>query len=245
MEKAFELMYQRLSSLLVENLDLKRGYLLLEAGCGNGQLTIPLAQKLNGIKDDMRMVALDSDSGPYKESLGILKRKLRELKLQRCVKVACDDVRIMKSVENESVDVIVSNELLCDLDREGLKKAMQQFYRVLKPNGQMAHGELSPVPENYAQALLIEADMNSQETAQPRPPWFSPYSDEVASVMHQTGFTDIRSVYFETKIRMNYSMAVSKLREWSVLPTFIQKHSVEIQKHGLEFPMEHVIFCKK
>ncbi|MDI6690475.1 MAG: class I SAM-dependent methyltransferase [Candidatus Bathyarchaeota archaeon] len=103
----------------------------------------------------------------------------------------------MKAMDDESVDLIISNELFCDLDRKGLKNALKEFYRILKHNGQMAHGELNPVAENVAQRLVIEADSFSMETLTQKYEWFSPFSDEVVVLMHRMGFKDITGKYFE------------------------------------------------
>jgi len=238
-------MYERLVSLLVRSMDFKRASVILEAGCGKGELTVPLAMRVRKIGRDIRIVALDSSVGPYEGDADVLKKNLQEQGLQERVTPIAEDVRNMKSIESESVDIVLSHELLCDLDRKGLERAMGEFHRVLKAKGQMAHGELSPVPENEAQQLLIEADANSVETTRPKPEWFSPYSDEVAAVMHKTGFKKIGTIYFETKIRLDYEMAIARLRDWKIAPAFIQKRSGDIRKFGLELPMEHVIFCEK
>lgn len=245
MEKAFNLMYDRLASFLVENLDFRKVSIILEAGCGKGQLTIPLVKEIRKINDDFRVIALDLSSGPYEEHLEVLKKKAQGEKLQKIVAVVNGDVRDMNSIENESIDIALSNELFCDMDRNSLEKTIKEFYRILKPNGQMAHGELSPVPENEAQRLVIEANAYSLETTQPKPKWFSPYSDEVAALMHKTGFRNIRTKYFETNIKMGYDMAVKALKQWSTDPAFIKKKSKTLRKFGLEYPMEHVIFCEK
>jgi ubiquinone/menaquinone biosynthesis C-methylase UbiE len=245
LEEAFQRMYERVVSLLVQNLDYKRASVILEAGCGKGQLTVPLARRTRKTGKNIRIIALDTSVGPYRGHLNVLKKNLRKEKLQDLVVPVLADVRNMKSVHNESVDILLSHELLCDLDRRGLEKAMREFYRVLKPGGQMAHAELSPVPENEAQELLIEADANSLETSEPRPEWFSPFSDEVAAIMHKTGFKNVNVGYFETEIRMKYETAIATLRQWKIAPAFIKNRSGDIRKFGLEFPMEHVIFCEK
>ena len=245
MEKAFSLMYERLASFLVNNLDFRRASVVLEAGCGKGQLTIPLVKKVRKIKKDLRIIAVDISSGPYEGNFDVLKRNLQEEKLQGFVLPVNCDVRDMKSIKNESVDIVFSNELFCDLDRDGLLKAIGEFYRILKPNCQMAHGELSPVPENEAQRLVIEANAYSLETTQPRPEWFSPFSDEVAAMLHEAGFKNITTQYFETNIKMDYETGIRKLEQWNTDPEFIKKNSSNIREFGLEFPMEHIIFCEK
>jgi len=82
--------------------------------------------------------------------LETLKRDLRKEKLEDLVTVVHGDVRNMSAMETESTDMIISNETLCELNREGLEKAVQEFHRILKPYGEMGHGELVPVAENEA-----------------------------------------------------------------------------------------------
>jgi ubiquinone/menaquinone biosynthesis C-methylase UbiE len=244
-EKAVNSMYERLAALLTARLDFERASVILEVGAGTGQLTIPLVRRLIKAKAGFRVVALDNSTGPYAGDLETLKRKLRKEKLEDFVVTVNGDIRNMNMIGTESVDLIISNETLCELNREGLERAIQEFHRVLKLNGEMAHGELIPVAENEAQRLVIDANAYSMETSMPKPEWLSPFSDEVAAVLHKTGFKNIRTEYFETKVKMDYDTAVSKLKEWTVDPRWIKEHLDQVRRFGLELPMEHVIFCKK
>jgi len=239
------LMYNRLADFLVENLDFHNISVILEAGCGGGQLTIPLAKNVIEIAEEFEILAFDASVGPYEGALDALKESVLKEGLEKFVVTVKGDVRNMKCIDDESIDVIISNELFCDLDREGLEKALKEFYRILKPNGQMAHAELNPVPENAAQKLLIEADSYSMETLVPKPEWFSPFSDEIATLMHTLGFKNVMVKYFETDVRFSFDDAVEKLRKWKINATFIEKHIDDLKKYGLEFPIEHVIFCRK
>jgi len=241
----FRLMYARLASFMIDNLDVGKAYTILEAGCGIGQLTLPFVRKLEQIKKDFRYDAYDFFAGPYEGDLRDFNRMVREERLQRLIKAIEGKVESMGMIEDESVDLIISNELFPDLDRTSLAKTLQELYRILKPNGQMAHGELSPISENERQTLLIESNAYSLETTQPRPEWFSPCSDEVAALMHKTGFKNIIVKYFETKVKMNYERALEQLKKWKIDPVFIERRRDDIKRFGLELPMEHVIFCKK
>jgi ubiquinone/menaquinone biosynthesis C-methylase UbiE len=245
MEKAVSSMYERLVSLLIENLDFERASVILEVGAGRGQLTIPLVKRLKTVKGDFRVIAFDTSAGPYKGALETLKRDLRKEKLEDLVMVVNGDVRNMSAMGTEGVDLVISNETLCELNRKGLEEAIQEFHRILKPHGEMAHGELIPVAENEAQKLVIDANANSMETSLPKPEWFSPFADEVAVVMHRTGFKNIRTEYFETRVEMDCDAAQRKLKEWAVLPSWIEEHLDDLRRFGLELPMEHVVFCEK
>lgn len=230
---------------MVKNIDFREVSVILEAGCGSGQLTIPFAKKVMAILEEFKIIAFDVSIGPYRGALKVLREQIKREGLEKFVIPLKGDVRNMKTMDKKSVDLIISNELLCDLNRKRLEKTLKEFYRVLKPNGQMAHGEFNPVAENAAQKLLIEADSYSMETLTRRYEWFSPFSDEVAALMHKIGFKDITVKYFETNVHLPFNDAVKQLEEWKVSPTFIEKRMKELKKYGLEFPMEHIIFCKK
>jgi ubiquinone/menaquinone biosynthesis C-methylase UbiE len=244
MSGCLEMMYERLAAFLLENLVFDNVSVILEAGCGGGQLTIPFVKGVSKIKENFKVIAFDISAGPYEGDLEILKDRIRKERLEALVFSVKGDVRDMKEMANESVDLIISNELLCDLDKKGLEKALQEFYRILRRGGMMAHGELNPIPENEAQRLLIRADAYSIETLRPKPKWFSPFSDEVAALMHKIGFKDITVKYFETDIKMGYKEAVAYLKRW-VKQDFIKNYQKHLRKYGIEFPIEHVIFCKK
>lgn len=241
LKPARRFMYNRLADFLINNVDVDRISTVLEAGCGSGRLTVPLAEKVG---EGRRIIAFDIFSGPYGGDLGILRRAIQWQGLRDIIMAVKGDVRNM-GIGNETVDLIVSNELFCDLDRHGLERTLKEFYRVLKPKGQMAHAELNPFPENRAQEILIEADSYSLKTLTPRPPWFSPSADEVAILMHKIGFRNILVKYFETNLRLSFEVAVAQLKEWNMDLDFISKCEEDLRRYGLEFPMEHVIFCEK
>lgn len=242
-ESASSAMYNRLVDFMLEKIDLNRVSTVLEAGCGSGRLTIPLAER-GGEK--CVIIAYDLFMGPYKESLEILRETIQEKGLEHIVKIVIGDVRNMKGIKNETVDLIVSNELFCDLDLHGLENTLLEFYRILRFKGQMVHAELVPIPENKAQELFIKADYSySLETMTPQPEWFSPSADEVATLLHKTGFTKINVKYFETNLKLSFKAALKRLKEWNVDPIFTTTYEKDLRRYGLEFPMEHVISCEK
>ena len=245
LDETVELMYERLAAVLVRSLDFEKVSIILEVGCGRGQLTFPFVRNLMNVKRDFRVLALDLPAGPYKGHIDSLKTRIRKEGLKGLITPINGDVRNMTLIEDESVDLVMSNETLCELDRDGLEKAIREFCRVLKPDRQMVHGELMQAFENDAQRLFIEANMHSLETSLPKPPWVSPFSDEVAAFLHRTGFRDITVKYFETDVKMGFNAALRKLKQWHVDPEFVKEHLQDIKRHGLEYPMEHLVFCTK
>ncbi len=239
---AVEQMYGRLADFLIENVDLGRVSLVLEAGCGRGQLTLPLAERIGG---RCRIVAFDISSGPYDGVLRVLGRAVREKRLGEVIKIIKGDVRNMFDIEDESVDLVISNELFCELDRRGLESALGEFHRILKHGKQMVHAELNPFAQNRAQELFIKANSYSLETMTPRPSWFSPTADEIAVNLHKTGFAKIHVRYFETNLKLGFNIAVRQLRRWKTAPTFLSRYERDMRKYGVEYPMEHAVFCEK
>ncbi len=74
-EKAREKYYIELADHFLEQVSLKRVNRILEAGCGKGQLTIPLLSKL---PRRIKFIAVDSSRGSYAGSLETLLHKLGE-----------------------------------------------------------------------------------------------------------------------------------------------------------------------
>jgi hypothetical protein len=63
--------------------------------------------------------------------------------------------------------------------------------------------------------------------------------------MTRTGFRNIMVRYFGPDAHLVYDEAIKVMKEWSVDPNFIEEHVDDLRKHGLEFPVEHVVFCRK
>jgi hypothetical protein len=63
--------------------------------------------------------------------------------------------------------------------------------------------------------------------------------------MHKIGFKNITVKYFETKLKMDFDTAIRRLKQWKTDPAFIEKRLNDLKKYGLEFPVEHVVFCEK
>lgn len=244
LEDAKGLWYERLAESIAGLVDWKDVSVLLEAGCGRGQLTMPLVRRLGG---KCKIIAYDVSSGPYEGDLDVLKRKVMADGLAGAIQTVEGDVRNMLAISDESVDLIVSNELFGELNKAGLEQAMREFYRVLKGGRQMVHAELSPAAENRAQEMLIEANLHySLETMVPEGAyWLSPTVDDMAVSMHRAGFRDVQACFLETDMRLVYEVAVEQLKRWKIDPVFMEKHKKDLREYGIEFPSEHVVICKK
>jgi ubiquinone/menaquinone biosynthesis C-methylase UbiE len=215
----------------------------LEAGAGRGQLTVPLAKR---IPRDCRLYAVDSYQGPYREDFRVLRRVLRSEKLVTKVVPLVGDATDPRQFRDGSFDIIVSNELFCELKRPELRAASGGFFRVLKTGGRMAHGNLSPIPKSSSQRLLVEMDSSSKWSTSPaRGGWFSPTPTEVASIFHEAGFTVLRTVHVDMNIHYGGEEAKRQLRIWHARPSFLRDHSRTIERQGLDIPPEYITFCRK
>ena len=222
--------YTRLAQHFASKIRGGKPRVILEAGCGKGQLTIPLAQMM---PKRVQLVAVDSSRGPYEGWLGELKERLEAEGLEERVRVIKADVRRIRGVPEQSVDLVVSNELLCDLpyDRE-LQKALGEFRRVLRPNGLMIHGEWSSFPAVEPQSFLVKH-------------WPSWSPDQLFPIMRKCGFHGFEVSYFDTTIHFGYENAVGELRTWGADRRFLRQHERVLKREGLDLPFEHVIRSQK
>ncbi len=222
--------YDRLADHFVREIGSEGVRTILEAGCGRGELTMPLLRKL---PISTRMIAVDSSKGPYAGWLNELAARLRRRGLEKRVSVVESDVRRLAEVDEESVDVIVSNELVCDLPRKAqLEKALREFYRVLRPGGIMVHGEWLSCPTAGPDHLLIKH----------HPSWTP---DQLFVRMRDAGFHGFRVTYYDTTIHLGYENAIGELRTWGATDRMLKRYDKMIKRQGMELPFEHVIHCKK
>lgn len=230
LSKAWKRYYDKLAAHFVEQIGRRRFKVILEAGCGKGQLTIPLLRRL---PKNIKMIAIDSSEGPYTGWLKELSQELRTAGLEKRVQLIKSDVRKIKGVKDSSVDIVVSNELLCDLPFDSqLEKALREFYRILRPGGFMIHGEWSSSPAAEPQAFLVEH-------------WPSWTPDQLFSIMRKKGFHKFQVTYFGTTIQFGYQNALDELRTWGATETFLKRNDKMLKRDGIELPYEHVVQCEK
>ena len=113
-EKARSEYYRKLADHFLAEVNVKPVYRILEAGSGKGQLTIPLLERLPRTTS---LVALDSSRGDYEGSLDALRSRLGT-RPKRKVSIVQSDVVNIQGIGDRSVDIVTSNELLCDLKSE-------------------------------------------------------------------------------------------------------------------------------
>jgi SAM-dependent methyltransferase len=239
LERARSEYYSRLADHFLAQVDLRSVRTMLEAGCGRGQLTIPLLERL---PKRVRLVVVDSSRGDYSGSLDELGSRLRIGRDEERVRLVRSDVRSMTTVAKDSIDLVISNELLCDLKSENeIVKAFKEFHRVLRPRGTMIHGEWLSIPTNKPQAMTIRAD-GSEGTDTPSRFW---NPDEISELMMSIGFSDVEVSFFESTIFLVYEVALKELRDWGVRESFLKRNDRLLRRYGIELPFEHVIKGRK
>src|SRR2546425_10335359 len=96
LSKAWSKYYDLLAAHFIERIGRRRFRLILEAGCGKGQLTIPLLRRL---PREVRMIAIDSSKGPYAGWLKELSQELRRAGLEKRVRSFRSEARRIRSEE--------------------------------------------------------------------------------------------------------------------------------------------------
>ncbi|MGD2247264.1 MAG: class I SAM-dependent methyltransferase [Candidatus Methanofastidiosia archaeon] len=205
--------------------------IILEIGCGGGNLTGPLYDLL----DSSVYIGVDLYSGVYVGSLSDMKK--------RKVHIMRGDVTQL-GMSTESIECVFGNELLCELTREDTLSSIKEVFRVLKKGGMFVHGVLSPYPANKAQEMVILADSYSEDPLYTKE-WFSPPADELAGMFYETGFFNIGILYFTETITFLGESAVNHVKSWHTNPEFFEKYEKDLLKYGLEYPMTQVIYGRK
>lgn len=248
LDEAWKNMHFRLADFITKQIeDINQIYFVFEAGCSSGNLTIPFAKNINRSCKLKSYFAYDLWLGPYREGLPELRKAVVNEGLKDFVEIVKGNVRQI-GIADEKIDLIVSNELFCDLDRSSLSSALKEFYRILKCGGQMVHSELDSIAENKAQELLIKADLEYSLESLPfeGERWFSPPVQELSNLIYEVGFKDIQVSFFKTNLRLSYEIAIEQFKRWKVdTNSFLKKYRSELKKYGIELPKMHVISCRK
>jgi cyclopropane fatty-acyl-phospholipid synthase-like methyltransferase len=154
--EAVDSTYKRLADFIIKNLDFERIATMLEVGCGRGQLTIPFVKKVNEIKENFKIIAFDISAVPYEGNLEILRERIEKENLGKLITTVKGDVRNMKAIEDESIDLIISNELFCELERKVLKKGFTSFTESLRLTGRWFMESLARFPRIWPKNLSLK-----------------------------------------------------------------------------------------
>jgi len=240
-EDALSTYHSELALIIAKRIPRKPRSRIVEIGAGPGTFTLPLLNTLD--EGPELLYCVDSYTGPYEHDRAVLGRRLERESPETQVEIITADARdIGKLVSN--IDLVVGHELLCDLNPDQVEQVMQACYEVLKDGGMFVHAGLSPRAESRAEELVQIADQYSEETLSDTT-WFSPAAHELAGIAHRTGFSSIRVDYHKIPIRFLGSAAREMIRRWNTGPAFLERYSHEIERTGMEYPLEEIIYCTR
>jgi SAM-dependent methyltransferase len=233
--------HSKLASVIVSKIKCKRPRKIVEIGSGAGTFTIPLLKELDN--DFEILYCVDSYTGPYHEGRNILELKLKDVTLNRAVEIIDKDAREINRILS-GIDLVIGHEILCDLNSEQVKQVISACYTVLKDGGVFVHSEFSPFVINRSEELLHILNKYSEEPISDTK-WFSPNADELAGIAYKIGFKLISVDYQKIPIKFMKNAVVEMIRRWKTKNGFLEKYRDEINKIGVEYPMEQILYCIK
>ncbi len=120
------------------NLDEK---LVLEGGTSWGNTTRRIADKVMKQGWKTRLISVDIDDDHFDEIQEVLKDSFEELQLRKA------DLSNLDFIPDTSIDVIICNYTLSSVNQFPMRavKALSEFFRVLKPDGQLIIMEEMPI----------------------------------------------------------------------------------------------------
>ena len=177
--KALRAMENELFNLL----ELKRGAEVLDAGCGVGHVAIHFARK------GFRVHCIDVVDHHIQKA----QKNIKKEGLQDAISVCKMDYHSLVSIQDESFDGVYTIETL--VHATDPKKALLEFYRVLKPGGSIALHEyaydVNTAPRDLQNALQIVKEYGSMPTE----------ISDIEEMLSDVGFEDITVKDLSTNIR--------------------------------------------
>ncbi|CAF1445409.1 unnamed protein product [Adineta steineri] len=168
---------------------------ILDAGCGNGYLTIKFALQTEA----KRIIGVDLSSAMIKTSKENINRRIKQENDSKRIEIYHDSVTELKSIENNSIDLIISNYVL--MDTPDLDLVLKAFQRVLKSSGRLIivilHPCFDPVAEKDGSKRIYT--------------WTKSYFDETPEKQEWDKFSlnmyhRPLSVYFEMFNKYNFTL---------------------------------------
>ncbi|KAI4162941.1 MAG: hypothetical protein LQ342_003452 [Letrouitia transgressa] len=173
---------QRMEDHLFSSLKLQPGSRVLEAGCGDGHVAMHLAGK------GLQIYGID-----------ILKRHVRRSQqnvksrgFEKAVTIRLGDYHNLENLHDESFDGVYTIEAL--MHATDFERAVQEFFRVLKPGGSIAFYEydhLSPenTPKDVPASVIKGLEQVNRGTAMPANELFE--RGVLTSMLEKHGFQDV------------------------------------------------------
>ncbi|UJR16008.1 hypothetical protein I4U23_002923 [Adineta vaga] len=160
---------------------------ILDAGCGNGYLTIKFALETQA----KHVIGVDLSSVAVKIAKENIERRVQQEKDRQRITINHDSVTELKSIEDNSIDLIIANYVL--MDTPDLELVIKAFERVLKSSGRVIIVILHPcfdgVPEKDGAKRIFTWTKSYFDETPERQEW-GPFS---LNIYHRP-----LSVYFQT-----------------------------------------------
>ncbi len=115
---------------VIKALKLREGMILVDAGCGDGFISLEASKAIGGGK----IYAIDI----YEKSINLLKRTIKEENIEN-IKAIIGDITRKLPIPKSTVDIyFMANVLHGLVVNKRVKPAMKEIKRVLKPDGKLA-----------------------------------------------------------------------------------------------------------
>ncbi|CAF3273561.1 unnamed protein product [Rotaria socialis] len=168
---------------------------ILDAGCGNGYLTIKFVLETRM----KRIIGVDLSSDMIRIARENIDRRLKQDEDHQRIRIYHDSVTELKSVESNSIDLIVSNYVL--MDTPDLDSIGKTFQRVLKISGRVIFVILHPcfdfVPEKDGAKRMYTWKKSYFDETPDRQDW----ADFSLNLYHRP-----LSVYFQTFHKYGFTL---------------------------------------
>lgn len=233
--------HSKLASIMLSNIKSISPKRIVEIGSGTGTFTIPLIKELNNSFEVFYCV--DSYIGPYHEDKKALELKLKELTTNKSIEIINMDARKITKILLD-IDLVVGHEILCDLNSKQVERVLLACYNVLIDGGIFVHSECSPFALNRSEELLQISNEYSEEPISDTK-WFSPNADELSGIAYSIGFKTISVNYQKIPIKFMNNAAIKMIERWKTKKEFLDKYQDEINRFGIEYPMEQILYCIK
>ncbi|MCG2737909.1 MAG: class I SAM-dependent methyltransferase [Thermoplasmatales archaeon] len=240
-EEALFKYHSKLASVILSKIGYKRQRKIVEIGSGAGTFTIPLLKELDNNFE--LFYCVDSYTGPYHEDRNILKLKLKDVTTNKSVEIINKDAGEINKILSD-IDLVIGHEILCDLNPKQVEQVISACYNVLKDGGLFVHSEFSPFSLNRSEEMLHILNKYSEEPISDTK-WFSPNADELAGIAYKIGFKSVSVDYQKISIKFMKNAAVEMIGRWKTKSEFLEKYQDEINRVGIEYPMEQILYCIK
>lgn len=247
------------------------GKVVLDAGTGFGITTCDIAMRMCRQKHRGKIISVDIDPAAFRRARKMLRMhgwmdllKLKSPKDLLClVEFVKADLSNMSEIASDSVDIIISTRTLADINSFPcrLTKAIAEFYRVLKPNGQVVLSDECPAqaPANKEEEVAVRRwqiiKALSHLTGKPHANEISP--EDLESIMQIIGFRECKYAIFTgekiPKRRIEHFVKrakelTNKLENLKLRDAFMDeiKNVREIfNMQGGNFPQRYILHAKK